>query len=196
MDDVHLPSLLVASSKSQFRLRCVAAAWSSECGGAVRRYTSERDGLLLLSAVGPDTATKAVRALLYASDLDCEFTLELNGTAERLVRAQYDGKTVSYDAKVARLAPGAIHIVALARVPGLLPCLDDQHLFAELNSPRYSTPLLRPWVGWLKRRMIEDGRIVMAESHNASAGILAVKPEELDELVSEGVRSGYLRMVA
>ena len=195
-DKLELPSLLVTSAKSQFRLRCHAASWSSECGGAVRRYATQRDGLILLSATGADTAAKATRALLYSSDLDCEFKLEIDGSIEHLARARYDEKPVSYSCAVARLAPGAVHLVAIAKIPGMMPCLDDQNLWQELSGPRYSTPLLRSWVGWLKRAMIESGGILMAEGFQATAGVLKTEPDELDELVSSGVRTGYLRMVA
>ncbi|MGA2253033.1 MAG: hypothetical protein ABSG53_00090 [Thermoguttaceae bacterium] len=194
--DITLPSLLVTSAKSHFRLRCHAVAWSSECGGAVRRYATERDGLVLLSATGADTAVKAVRALLYQPDIEAEFTLELDDTTERLARARYDDKPVSYAAAVAKLATGTVHLVALAKIPGLMPNLSDDHLWAELSGPRYSTPLLRPWTGWLKRAMVESGGIIMTEGYAANAGVLATKQEELDELVSSGVRAGYLRMVA
>jgi hypothetical protein len=198
-NEIDLPPLVVRTGKSEFRLRCHAAAWSAEYGGIVkldRRNSQNYPGLLMLSATGPDTAAKAVRATLYQCDVEAEFALAFGDTTERLARAQWDGKPVSYGAAVAKLAPGVIHLVAIARVSGIMPCLSDQHLWAELTGPRYTTPLLRPWTGWLKRAMIEAGQIVMAEAHNAATGILRTSQEELDELVSSGVRSGFLRMVA
>lgn len=195
MNDLTLPTLLVTSAKSSFRLRCHAAGWSSEYSGAIRRYATEHDGLILLSATGPDTACKAVRAMLYASDIEAEFSLEFpDGTSQRLARAHFEEKPVTYTAAVAKLAPGAVHLVALAKVPGLMPCLSDQHLWQELTGPRYTTPLLRPWVGWLKRAMIERGGITIADGHAATAGILTTTSEQLDEMVSLGVRSGCLEM--
>ena len=193
-----LPTLVAVSSKSSFRVRVHSAAWSTECGGTVRRYVSERDGLVLLSCTGPDTATKAIRALLHSPDIECEFTIESDdGTTERLARARFADKPVAYQAACARLALGAVHLTALAKIPGLLPVMDDSHLWAELNSPRFTTPLLRHWTGWLKRTMIENGTITMCEGIGAAqAGILTTDQSQLDEMVSEGVRNGYLRMVA
>ena len=81
-DEVELPSLIMKTAKSQFRLRCHAAAWSKVYGGSVqvrRRYSREYPGLLLLSATGPDTAAKAVRATLYQPDIQAEFSLEGDG---------------------------------------------------------------------------------------------------------------------
>ena len=109
-----------------------------------RRHSRDYPGLLLLSATGPDTAAKAVRATLYQPDVEAEFVLHVGDTTERMVRAQcdFDGKPVSYSAAVAKLAPGVIHLVALARIPGLMPNMSDDHLWTELSGPRYTTPLL------------------------------------------------------
>ena len=197
-----LPTLLITTGPSQVRLRVHAAAWSTECGGKTSRAGDEHDGLLLLSATGADTATKAARAVLYQPDIAAEFRFEFpddngdsnNSVIRRLAKAQYDGKQVAYQASVAKLAPGAIHLVAVAKIPGLMPCLDDAHLWTELSGPRYNTPILKPWVGWIKRKMIESDGILIAEGHNAQVGILTTKQEELDEIVSQGVRTGYLRM--
>ena len=70
---------MMKTAKSEFRLRCHAAAWASEYGGRMklrRRYGQEYPGLLLLSATGPDTAVKSVRATLYQPDVEAEFVLE------------------------------------------------------------------------------------------------------------------------
>jgi hypothetical protein len=189
-----LPTLLASSDHGSFRLRCLAVAWSDHCGGTAERYSVEKPGLVLLSAVGPDTSVKAVRALLYSPDIAARFEFEEPDSIKRLVRSTVDGKPVGYAASVAKLAPGAVHMVAIAKVPGFMPDIQDDHLWRELSGPRYTTPILRPWVGWLKRKLIEDGKLLMADGHNATAGILAIAPEELDEAVSSGVRCGYLKM--
>ena len=198
-DEVELPPLVVKTGKSEFRLRCHAAAWAGEYGGAVkihRRRSLDYPGLLLLSATGPDTAVKSVRATLYHPDIAAEFALHLDGTTERLVRAtsSFDGKPVSYTAAVAKLAPGVIHLVALAKIPGIMPNMSDDHLWTELSGPRYTTPLLRPWTAWLKSAMAESGGIVVAEGFASTVGVLKTEPEELDELVSQGVRDHRLAL--
>ena len=198
-DEVELPPLVVTTGKSQFRLRCHAAAWAAEYGGAVkihRRYSRDYPGLLLLSATGADTAAKAVRATLYQPDVQAEFALDLGDTTERMVRACCCGKPVGYTAAVARLAPGVIHLVALARIPGLMPNMSDDHLWTELSGPRYTTPLLRPWTAWLKEAMTASGGIVVATGYASDVGVLKTEPDTLDELVSQGVRDRRLAMTA
>ena len=198
-EEIELPPLVVKTGKSEFRLRCHAAAWAKEYGGTVkihRRHSRDYPGLLLLSATGPDTAAKSVRATLYQPDVQAEFSLDLGDTTERMVRACCDGKPVSYTAAVARLAPGVIHLVALARIPGLMPNMSDDHLWAELSGPRYTTPLLRPWTAWLKEAMTASGGIIVATGYASDVGVLKTEPDELDKLVAQGVRDCRLAMTA
>ncbi len=200
-EEIDLPPLIVKTGKSEFRLRCHAAAWAGEYGGTMkihRRHSRDYPGLLLLSATGPDTAVKSVRATLYQPEVEAEFTLNLGDTTERMLRARFtfDGKPVTYSAAVAKLAPGVIHLVALAKIPGLMPNMSDDHLWAELSGPRYTTPLLRPWTAWLKASMAEGDGIVIAKGFAATVGVLKTQPDELDALVASGVKEGHLPMVA
>ena len=99
-EEVELPPLVVKTGKSEFRLRCHAAAWAAEYGGTVkihRRYSRDYPGLLLLSATGPDTAAKAVRATLYQPDVEAEFALQLR---------RYDGAAGSGAWRLQRQARG------------------------------------------------------------------------------------------
>jgi hypothetical protein len=198
-DEVELPPLVVTTGKSEFRLRCHAAAWAAEYGGSVkihRRHSRDYPGLLLVSATGPDTAAKAVRATLYQPDVEAEFILDTGDTTERMVRAHgaFGGKPVSYSAAIAKLAPGVIHLVALARIPGIMPNLSDDHLWAELSGPSYTTPLLMSWIPWLKETMTKSKGIVVANGFQATVGVLKTEPAALDDLVSQGVRERCLTL--
>jgi len=198
-DEIELPQLIVKSDKSEFRLRCHAAAWAGEFGGKFTLHRRSRDypGLLLLSATGPDTAVKSVRATLYQPGIDAQFLLDGETRHEMLkARCTFDGKPVSYNAAVSKLAPGVIHLVAVAMIPGLMPNMSDDHLWTELSSPRYTTPLLRRWIPWLKRSMVKDGNIVVGQSVAANVGVLKTEPDELDAIVASGVKKGHLKLVA
>lgn len=198
-DEIELPPLIVKTAKSEFRLRCHAVAWSGEFGGRIRlyrRHTQDGPGLLLLSATGPDTAVKSVRATLYQPDVEAEFRLETTDTLQQMLKARagLDGKPVTYSAAVAKLAPGVIHLVAVAKILGLMPDMSDDHLWAELTRPRFTTPLLRTWIPWLKETMTSNGSIIMADGFDASVGVLRLEPDALDDLVSQGVKEGNLAM--
>jgi hypothetical protein len=199
-DEVELPSLIMKTAKSEFRLRCHAAAWSANYGGSIqvyRRHSRDYPGLLLLSATGPDTAAKAVRATLYQPDIQAEFILHISGT-EQMIKARtgFGGKPVSYGAAIAKLAPGVIHLVAVAKIPGLMPNMSDDHLWTELSGPRFTTPLLRSWIPWLKQTMTKDGGIVVAKGLASTVGVLNTEPGDLDDLVMQGVKEGHLCLVA
>jgi len=199
-DEVELASLIVKNAKSEFRLRCHAAAWSKAFGGSVqvhRRHSQDYPGLLLVSATGPDTAAKALRATLYEPAVQAGF--EIHGrTTERMIKARtmFDGKPVGYSAAVFKLTPGVIHLVAVAKIPGLMPNMSDDHLWSELSGPSYTTPLLRRWIPWLKEAMTDLGDIVIADGIAATVGVLRTEPAELDTLVTRGVQDGHLRLVA
>jgi len=200
-EEINLPSLVVKTTKSEFRLRCHAAAWSGEYDGKARvgrRHRKDCPGLLLLSVTGPDTAVKSVRASLYQPQVDASFVLEGGEDTRRmlLAKSKIDGKPVVYRAGVARLAPGVVHLVALAKIPGLMPNVSDDHLWAELTGPRYTTPVLRSWIPWLKEAMTRSGGLVLADGFACTVGVLKIEPEELDGLVTLGVKEGHLRLVA
>lgn len=200
-EEISLPLLVVKTAKSEFRLRCHAVAWSREYGGKARvgrRHRRDCPGLLLLSATGPDTAVKSVRASLYQPQLEASFSLEGGAIPRRmlLAKSSFDGKPVAYRAGLARLAPGVIHLVALAKIPGMMPNVSDDHLWAELTGPRYTTPMLRSWIPWLKEAMTRSGGLVLANGFACTVGVLKVEPDELDALVMLGVKEGNLRLVA
>lgn len=200
-DEIEIPELVVKTSKSQFRLRCHAVSWAKGYGGRTRMYRRcgmECPGLLMLSVTGPDTAVKSVRATLYQPDVDAEFLLETDDAIQQMVKARilFDGKPVVYGAAMAKLATGVIHMVALAKIPGLMPNMSDDHLWGELTGPQYTTPLLRLWIPWLKEAMATDERIVAGDGFASSVGVLKIEPDELDALVSLGIKDGHLHIVA
>ena len=163
-----------------------------------RRHSRDYPGLLLLSATGPDTAAKAVRATLYQPDIRGRFILDVGDTPQQMTKARptFDGKPVSYGAAIAKLAPGVIHLVALAKIPGPHAQHERRPSLDRIVGPRYTTPLLRSWIPWLKQAMTEGGGIVVAKGFLATVGVLKTEPDELDTLVTSGVKEGHLCLVA
>ena len=74
----------------------------------------------------------------------------------------------------------------------LVVVLRNDHLWTELSSQRYTTPLLHSWTAWLKDEMARIGSIVVAKGYGADVGVLTTSPEELDDLISKGVRERHL----
>ena len=52
-----------------------------------RRHSRDYPGLLLLSATGPDTAMKSVRASLYQPGIEAEFVFDGDST-QRMLKAR------------------------------------------------------------------------------------------------------------
>lgn len=185
-----LPRLSFASEVSRFTLRCDSVAWMNG------EFWSDPRTLLTLSVVGADTAIKAVRAMLLAPTLDVRIRYLAYPGDEKSVSIQMPRTTArrcaSWDSAVARLGRGAIHLVAHAKIEGLLPDVSDDSLWAELMSERYSTPLLRRWLPWLREELKSSGLLREAEGHNQAAGVLSATTDDLDALVSDGIKCGAL----
>lgn len=180
------PRLTVSTKESRFTVRCESLA------------RIPNDGLLALSIVAPDTAIRSIRAMLF--DPDCVPTLNLqpnnpDASALRLTKYRTDGRRFArYEARVAKLAPHTVHMIARIKLDGFMPSVDDAGLWSELSSPRYTTPLLRGWMPWVRERLIEEDLLAEASGRNTSAGLLSATSDDLDEIVSEGVRRGLLRL--
>jgi len=200
-EPLQLPVLTAKTEYSEFSVRVHSIAWSSRFDGPTqagrRRSYSNGAGLVCLSATGPDTAIKAIRAILYA-DTACCMTLaspdSTNHWPYRIAKAQIAGDQVKYTASVAKLDKGVVHLVAIAKIPGLIVNLSDDHLWKELQGERYTTPMLRHWTEKIGKVLAKKGMLAKAEGWQTNAGILRVEPEELDKIVSNGVHRGFLKM--
>ena len=59
--------------------------------------------------------------------------------------------------RTAKLAPGVVHLIALAKIPGTDVDMSNDQLWIELTGSRYTTPLLRSWIPWLKEPCLRVG---------------------------------------
>jgi hypothetical protein len=84
------------------------------------------------------------------------------------------------------------HMLAVAKHKGLLPAVSDEALWQELRSERYTTPLLRSWVPWLREQMVEEGHLQPLQCFQCQASCVSMTHDELDDLVSVGIQNGYL----
>jgi hypothetical protein len=91
-----------------------------------------------------------------------------------------------------RLGYNTWHLLALSKRPGFMPCLSETALIRELRAARFSTPLLRPWVPWLASLLAQDNLLLLLDGFQTQTALLNVGTPELDELVSCGLRDGYL----
>jgi hypothetical protein len=84
------------------------------------------------------------------------------------------------------------HMLAVAKHKGLLPAVSDEAMWQELRSERYTTPLLRAWMPWLREQMVEEGYLHTLHCFQCEASCVNITHDELDDLVSVGIQNGYL----
>ncbi len=164
--------------RSAFGLRCDAVA------------LREKE-ILLLSVAGPETAVKALTAGLRSSGRDQDrfgYAVRVGGLDEARLAKCPDG----YRVYRTRLDYGLWHVLLLARCDGFLPVVTGETLWRHLHGVRFTTPLVREWIPWLSGEMTRRGIISPLTRFGCEAGLVLADSDTLDELVSEGLRTGHL----
>ncbi len=166
------------STCSRFKLRCDAIA------------LHEKE-ILLLSVIGSETSVKALTAGLRSSTRDqkrIEYTVHLGKVNETNLTKCPDG----YRVYRSKMAYGLWHVLCLSKRDGFLPIISDATVWQLLQGDRFTTPLLREWVPWLRQEMKKLGIIVPITQSGCDAGLMIAEAEALDDLISRGIRNGYL----
>jgi hypothetical protein len=165
-------------TSSRFRLRC----------NVIGVHQNE---ILLLSVVGPETSVKALTAGLRSSAKDqgrVEYSAHVGSVHGSSLSRCSDG----YRVYRTKLDYGLWHVLCLSNRGGFLPVLTDEALWQHLQSDQFTTPLLREWIPWLKRKMKEQEVLVELNQHGCQSGLVLVEDQTLDDLVSKGIKEGQL----
>lgn len=159
----------------------------------------------MLSAAGPQTAVKALRALLNLPKSDLTLVLDADPDlpAERLglktVLKRLDG---GYRTYTHALGYGVWQLVAVTQRKGFLPSLDDESLWQALRDPACTAPLLRSWVPYLMAELSRDGgaysgrhaTLRPAASFGCNAAVLTATNREIEAAVSAGLKAGTIKV--
>lgn len=148
----------------------------------------------LLSAAGPHTSVMALHACLHGGDV--RPTFRAKGGRFEWGHTLCAAPAGYHPLKKQKLAGcyGWYHMLMLAKTPGLLPVVDEAALWNEFKGERYTTPVLRQWVPWLKETLIEGEKLKMLDCFQCQAGLLDLPPEDLDTAVCTGVEFGALEI--
>src|SRR5579872_6247522 len=168
------------SRSSRFQLRC----------DAVGLYEDE---MLLLSVIGAETGVKALTAGLRSSVSD-QRRIEYSVHVGPVNRTRLSKCANGYRVYRTKLAYGLWHVLCLGQREGFLPAVTDESLWQLLLADRFTTPLLRDWIPWLREEMKRRGSLVELTTFGCQAGLLLADGEALDALVSDGIKSGCLRI--
>jgi hypothetical protein len=154
--------------------------------------------VMLMSVAAPQAVIKGIRALLacekdepYISGSPLHLIDPADGEV-RTVNAKMSPSPHGYDLYSHRLEYGYAHALFVTKDRNLLLEGTDDELWRKLNGSNYTTPLLRHWIPWIKEDMIASGRIEIAASLNCQVSRLVCSNENLDEIVSRGVRDRFL----
>ena len=163
---------------SRFKLRCDAIA------------LHEKE-ILLLSVAGSETAVKALTAGLRSSGKDqkrIEYTAHLGSLNETNLTKCPDG----YRVYRTKLDFGLWHVLCLSKRDGFMPVVSDETVWQLLQSQRFTTPIVRDWIPWLRQEMKQRKVIVQLTQSGCQAGLMEGDNEALDNMTSDGIRKGHL----
>jgi len=149
--------------------------------------------LALLSFVAPAGEVKAMRAALATNTKD-SMTLSGQLPEGRKKDDRLLPVTEGYHVWAHRLPYGMVHALFIGRTPGLLMNASDDVLWAALKHERFTTPLLRAWLTYIKEGLEEKKKLYDCACVGCNCRLLNARTEDLDELVASGLKSGFLRI--
>lgn len=157
------------------------------------------DRVMLLSVITDSTRAKALRAALHANrpyvraTCPAKLTRPTAGFGIQIGnRSSLSVSPHGYETTVFKLGFGSNHVLFRSRDPNFMAVVDDQAIWNQLRDGRFTTPVLRHWVPWIRSDLESRDLLSRCWGHNCDCGLLLATPEQLDEAVSRGVREGHL----
>jgi hypothetical protein len=178
---------VIGKAKTLYSLRCDRLA------------VSEAGTLLAASVVGEAAKVRAFGASLHSANDGHVYKLtglevkdpkgrELPWSLrDRLRRA--GGK---YRRRHVPLGYGLVHCVVTWRDESFLASVDDETLWDRLCRPRFTTPLMRAWMPYVRETLLARQLLEYAYGCGCETGLLTATTEDLDAIVRDGCRAGRL----
>jgi hypothetical protein len=166
---------------------------------AVDRLAIDNTRLAMLSCVGHAQDIKALRAALHGgtgapmefNDLKGYGLTLVQGSSQFTPRHVYAAGT-RYAAEAFRLAYGIHHAIFVSTAPGLMLEDGDEALWAELKHPRYTTPLLRAWLPYLRQELAQARLLRPLACLDCRCMGLTATTKDLDGIVEHGLKNGLI----
>jgi hypothetical protein len=93
-----------------------------------------------------------------------------------------------------KLGFGMSHAMFISRTNGFMMVVTPEALWQELNSTRFTTPLLREWMPHVERELRTCNRLEDAHVFNCKCGLLTATTDTLDKIVIDGLASGEIQI--
>jgi hypothetical protein len=150
--------------------------------------------LLFISLVAFSQDVKAIRAALAAG---LTSPMRLRGVTlikdeESVVPSNVWPSPFGYRVDSHRLGLGAIHALFTCRQQGFLPNDSDDALWQELKQERFTTPLLRGWLRYIRKELDAKGLLCRCHTLDCTCCVLTATSADLDLVVESGLKNGLI----
>ena len=163
--------------KANFKLRCNAYAVSDET-------------VLMVSAAGDESSTKALAASLQSPDMPLAFGFAFDEAPScyRKKRSQH-----GYKAYRTKLPNGQWNVLLVTKDPHFMPVYDDVAVWEWLRGPAYTTPVVQAWLPFLQEK-IAAHHLADMTAVGCHPALLQLSDEQLDAIVSQGLIDGAIKV--
>jgi len=154
--------------------------------------------LVFISLVAFSQDVKALRAA-FAAGLESPIRLSnvtLSKDGESTVPGAVWPLMSGYRIDAHRLGFGSIHALFTCRRQGFLPNLSDDALWQELKPERFTTPLLRGWLPYVRKELEIKSLLSRCHTLDCICCILTATSDDLDSIVEFGLKNGLISIQA
>ena len=153
-----------------------------------------QDKLVFISLVAASQDVKAIRAAL-AAGLAAPISLKyvtLSKDDESKVPESVVPSPSGYRIDAHRLGFGSIHALFTCRQQGFLPNDSDDALWQELKHERFTTPLLRGWLPYVRKELSLKSLLSRCYTLDCTCFILNATSADVDSIVEFGIKNGSI----
>lgn len=156
--------------------------------------------IMLVSVIAEAQVIKAIRSILNGG---ARATIQAKGVQVGIPvkgagtnRLDHDMHKVDegYECHTQKLRYGQVHAMFIARSPGFMRVIGEESLWQELMSTRYTTPMIREWLPFVTKQLMDQNILKFCPSFNAKCGELVATVEQLDRIVSSGLSTGAIKI--
>ena len=164
----------------------------------VNKVALHQDKLVFISLVAFSQDVKAIRAALaagLASPIGLK-NVKLSKDGESTVPESVWPSPSGYRIDAHKLGLGSIHALFTCRQQGFLPNDSDDALWQELKQERFTTPLLRGWLPYVRKELELKNLLARCHTLDCTCCILIATSADLDSIVEFGLKNGLISIQA
>ena len=113
-------------------------------------------------------------------------------TANPKCRSRWSPSPSGYRIDAHRLGFGSIHALFTCRQQGFLPNDSDDALWQELKQERFTTPMLRGWLPYVRKELELKNLLSRCYTLDCTCCILTATSADLDSIVEFGLKNGSI----